>query len=64
MLKKHDDIDPLKTTKMFMIGRMNLTILNYFTLLLLCLPFLLFLGRKTHFYYLDKKNGRKNDDGI
>lgn len=24
----------------------------------------IFLGRKTHFYYLDKKNGRKNNDWI
>ncbi|WP_343236257.1 hypothetical protein [Staphylococcus ursi] len=41
-----------------------MTILNYFTLLLLCLPLLLILGRKTHFYYLDEKNERKNDDRI
>ncbi|HFF7894231.1 TPA: hypothetical protein ACGEU4_000341, partial [Staphylococcus aureus] len=26
---------------------------------LLSLPLLLFIGRKTHFYCLDKKNGRR-----
>ncbi|EOD8478394.1 hypothetical protein ACJREH_001703 [Staphylococcus aureus] len=26
---------------------------------LLSLPLLLFIVRKTHFYYLDKKNGRR-----
>ncbi|HCZ1506101.1 TPA: hypothetical protein SR096_000602, partial [Staphylococcus aureus] len=28
-------------------------------LFLLSLPLLLFIVRKTHFYYLDKKNGRR-----
>ncbi|HGZ7655717.1 TPA: hypothetical protein ACOFZR_002916, partial [Staphylococcus aureus] len=29
----------------------------YLLLFLLSLPLLLFIGRKTHFYCLDKKNG-------
>ena len=31
----------------------------YLTLFILSLPLLLFIGRKTHFYYLDKKNGSR-----
>ncbi|MCD8906088.1 hypothetical protein K2V56_11640 [Staphylococcus chromogenes] len=31
----------------------------YISLFALSLPLLLFIGRKTHFYYLDKKNGRR-----
>lgn len=31
----------------------------YLSLFILSLPLLLFIGRKTHFYYLDKKNGRR-----
>ncbi|AVP36688.1 hypothetical protein DOS70_07855 [Staphylococcus felis] len=33
----------------------------YLSLFILSLPLLLFIGRKTHFYYLDKKNVKKND---
>lgn len=36
-----------------------MTLQMYITAFLLCLPLLLFIGRKTHFYYLDKKNGRR-----
>ncbi|WP_150527467.1 hypothetical protein [Staphylococcus aureus] len=31
----------------------------YLSLFILSLPILLFVGRKTHFYYLNKKNGRR-----
>ncbi|MBJ6130553.1 hypothetical protein JGT54_13125 [Staphylococcus aureus] len=31
----------------------------YLLLFLLSLPLFLFIGRKTHFYCLDKKNGRR-----
>ncbi|WP_341462576.1 hypothetical protein [Staphylococcus auricularis] len=31
----------------------------YISLLILSIPVLLLIGRKTHFYYLDKKNGRR-----
>ncbi|MFU0760998.1 hypothetical protein [Staphylococcus pasteuri] len=31
----------------------------YFILFALCLPLLLSIGRKIHFYYLDKKNGSR-----
>ncbi|HDZ8697147.1 TPA: hypothetical protein ACVUVM_000591 [Staphylococcus aureus] len=31
----------------------------YLLLFLLSLPSLLFIGRKAHFYCLDKKNGRR-----
>ncbi|WP_158177237.1 hypothetical protein [Staphylococcus aureus] len=31
----------------------------YLSLFILSLPILLFIGRKTHFYYLNKKNGRR-----
>ncbi|EHA6110327.1 TPA: hypothetical protein R1902_002273 [Staphylococcus delphini] len=33
----------------------------YLSIFILSLPLLLFIGRKTHFYYLDKKNVKKND---
>ncbi|MBY6178284.1 hypothetical protein [Staphylococcus warneri] len=31
----------------------------YLSLFILSLPLLLFIGRKMHFYYLYKKNGRR-----
>ncbi|QHW36650.1 hypothetical protein GZH82_04385 [Staphylococcus ursi] len=33
----------------------------YLSLLILSLPLLLFIARKTHLYYLDKKNVKRND---
>ncbi|SUM57645.1 Uncharacterised protein [Staphylococcus microti] len=36
-----------------------MSFVNYLTLFLLCLPTLLFIGRKTHFWYLDKKRQRE-----
>ncbi|MCG7340134.1 hypothetical protein MHZ36_12630 [Staphylococcus sp. ACRSN] len=32
-----------------------MTFQNYLSIFILCLPLLLFIGRKTHFYYLDRK---------
>ncbi|WP_113583965.1 hypothetical protein [Staphylococcus aureus] len=36
-----------------------MAIQKYLSLFILSLPILLFVGRKTHFYYLNKKNGRR-----
>ncbi|MEM5416973.1 hypothetical protein ACLIJT_00470 [Staphylococcus gallinarum] len=36
-----------------------MTPIMYFNLFMLSLPFLLFIGRKTHFYYLDRKHNQK-----
>ncbi|MBI5975222.1 hypothetical protein [Staphylococcus canis] len=33
----------------------------YLSLFILSLPLLLFIGRKTHFYYLDKKKEKRED---
>ncbi|BAS46224.1 hypothetical protein SSCHL_1444 [Staphylococcus schleiferi] len=33
----------------------------YLSLFILSLPLLLFIGRKIHFYNLDRKNARKNE---
>ncbi|MCS4486653.1 hypothetical protein [Staphylococcus americanisciuri] len=33
----------------------------YLSLFILSLPLLLFIGRKIHFYYLDRKNVDRND---
>ncbi|MDO5375677.1 hypothetical protein [Staphylococcus rostri] len=33
----------------------------YLSLFILSLPLLLFIGRKVHFYYLDRKNVDRND---
>ncbi|WP_432722044.1 hypothetical protein [Staphylococcus equorum] len=32
-----------------------MTFQMYIAVFILCLPLLLFVGRKTHFYYLDRK---------
>lgn len=36
-----------------------MTFQMYIAVFILCLPLLLFVGRKTHFYYLDRKYKKK-----
>ncbi|WP_338108909.1 hypothetical protein [Staphylococcus succinus] len=37
-----------------------MTLQMYLSIFILCLPLLLFIGRKTHFYYLDRKYKQKD----